>query len=376
MARWISVCVAFIAAFLAGIASASAQALVEESTFLTVQIDGRPFKLEAMIVKPAGVTGRLPIALITHGRNSSAAENANKRASDQLPQARDFAHRGWLAVVIVRRGFGLSEGREPAGVDCVRQDFRANFERNADDLAAALAVIARRPDADPRRVIAAGVSAGGAAVLALAARQPPGLVGVINVSGGLQLSRGGIPCGFEPGLIAAFSSFGARTRVPSLWLYAENDRLFSPILVRTLHDTYARAGGNAELTMFPPIATDGHQLWGLFEGRKQWLPAVDEFLAAHALPTWDRNGTEAKLFATHVAATSRNVIESYLAAPSEKVLAISQKTHRAYWWAGGELGQMRERSQESCEQKTSEPCTILMENFQMIGAGAQASAQR
>jgi len=164
--------------------------------------------------------------------------------------------------------------------------------------------------------------------------------------------------------------------VPSLWLYAENDRLFSPILVRTLHDTYARAGGNAELTMFPPIATDGHQLWGLFEGRKQWLPAVDEFLTTHALPTWDRNGTEAKLFATRVAATSRSVIESYLAAPSEKVLAISQKTRRAYWWAGGELGQMRERSQESCEQKTGEPCTILMENFQMIGAGAQASAQR
>lgn len=375
MARWISVCVALVAAFLAGIASASAQALVEENTLLSVHIDGRPYRLEAMIVKPAGATGRLPIALITHGRNSSAAENAKKRASDQLPQARDFAHRGWLAAIIVRRGFGLSDGREPPGVDCVRQDFRANFERNADDLAAALAVIARRPDADPQRVIAAGVSAGGAAVLALAARRPPGLLGVINVSGGLQLSRGGIPCGFEPGLIAAFSSFGARSRVPTMWLYAENDRLFSPILVRTLHDTYTRAGGNAELTMFPPISNDGHQLWGLFEGRKQWLPAVDEFLAAHTLPTWDRSATEAKLFATRIATTSRGVIESYLAAPSEKVLAISQKTHRAYWWAGGELAQMRERSQESCEQKTGEPCMILMENFRMIGAGAQASVR-
>jgi len=375
MGRGIIACAAIVAAFLAGLAPASAQALIEESTFLSVQIDGRPYRLEAMVVKPAGATGRLPIALITHGRNSSADENAKKRASDHLPQARDFAHRGWLAVVIVRRGFGLSEGREPPGVDCVRQNFRDNFERNADDLAAALAVIARRPDADPRRVIAAGVSAGGAAALALAARRPPGLVGVINVSGGLQLSRAGIPCGFEPGLIAAFSAFGTRARVPTLWLYAENDRLFSPTLVRTLHETYTRAGASADLQMFPPLSADGHQLWGVFEGRKQWLPALDRFLVTNALPTWDRPATEAKLFTARLATSSRTVVEGYLAAPSEKVLAISQTTRRAFWWAGGELALMRQKSRAACEQKTGEPCAIVMENFELVGVDVQASVR-
>lgn len=373
MLRTVIAFATLVAAVLMGVAAASAQALIEENTFLDVQIDGRPYRLEALIVKPANATGRLPIALITHGRNAAAEANAKKRASDQLPQARDFAHRGWLAVVVVRRGFGLSNGHEPPGVDCVRQNFRDNFERSADDLMAALAAIARRPDADPRRVVAAGVSAGGAAVLALAARRPPGLLGVINVSGGLQLARGGVPCGYEPGLISAFASFGARARVPTLWLYAQNDQLFAPALVRALNEAYARGGGTADLTLFPPLSMDGHQLWAVFEGRKQWLPALDRFLLARGLPTWDRAAAEAKLATARIAPISRSVVETYLAAPSEKVLAVSQSSRRAFWWAGGDLVSMRQKSREACEQKTGETCAIVMENFEMVGRDVHAN---
>lgn len=368
---------AVIAATLLGAGPALAQALIEESTFLTVQINGRPVRLEALIVKPAGVSGRLPIALITHGKNFSAEENAAKRARDQLPQARDLAHRGWLVVSVVRRGFGLSTGPQAPDVDCAHYAFQPNFERNADDLAAALAVVARRPDADPRRVIAVGVSAGGATAMALGARRIPGLVGIVNVSGGLRLSRNGVPCQFEPALIATFANFGARTRVPTLWLYAENDSLFGPKLVRAMHAAYRRAGGQAELTQLPPLAeTDGHQLWSNFNGRKLWLPLLDRFLAAHALPTWDRGKVETRIAALPIGQASRPVIETYLAAPTEKVLAISQSSRRVFWWAGGDLVAMRQKSLESCQKQTGERCSVVMENFGLPGADVQVSTTR
>ncbi|MGB8511669.1 MAG: hypothetical protein WCE24_02555, partial [Pseudolabrys sp.] len=46
--------------------------LLEERTFLTVQNEKGRFRLEALIVRPAKAEGRLPIALITHGKNAKA----------------------------------------------------------------------------------------------------------------------------------------------------------------------------------------------------------------------------------------------------------------------------------------------------------------
>src|SRR5262249_46914862 len=43
--------------------------LVEERTFLTVPGAKGPYRLEAFIVRPANAEGRLPIVLITHGKN-------------------------------------------------------------------------------------------------------------------------------------------------------------------------------------------------------------------------------------------------------------------------------------------------------------------
>ena len=92
--------------------------------------------------------------------------------------ARDLARRGWLSVVVMRRGFGQSDGPMPAELTCDTATFLNRFAADADDLQGALDVIVKRPDADPDRAIAIGVSAGGAAVMALAARNPKNLQAV------------------------------------------------------------------------------------------------------------------------------------------------------------------------------------------------------
>src|SRR5262249_21748791 len=240
--------------------------LIEERTFLTVETDKGPYRLETLIVRPAKADGPLPIALITHGKNLKSEDNRAIRADMLLPQARDFAARGWLAAAVIRRGYGQSDGvpgvsRGTAYMACENGDLVHGLDVEADDIDGALKALAARPDADGSRAIAVGQSLGGAAVLAYAARRPAGLIRLLHIPGGVWRSRAdGSMCEFA-GLTAAMASFGARTRIPTLWLYAENDSLFSPDVVARMRDAYVAAGGRAELVMFPPILHDGHRLF-------------------------------------------------------------------------------------------------------------------
>ena len=191
---------------------------------------------------------------------------------------------------MIRRGYGQSDGipgvsRGAAYMSCENGELRAGFDVEADDLEAALKAVAARPDADGSRAIAIGQSLGGGAVLALAARQPAGLRAVVNVSGGVwRTSADGSVCDHDA-LVSAMATFGARTRIPTLWLYAENDSLFPPELVTRMHDAYAagrRPRRAADVSADP--AYDGHNLFADFGGRVKWLRALDRFLQAQQLP--------------------------------------------------------------------------------------------
>ncbi|HEX2724219.1 MAG TPA: alpha/beta fold hydrolase, partial [Beijerinckiaceae bacterium] len=210
--------------------AAAEERLVVEETFLSVDIAGQQYKLEALVAKEAGAGGRRPVALITHGQAAEAERRERVNARGWLRTAREFARRGWLAVVVVRRGFGRSGGKQPHALrGCRNGEYAPVLDDQANDLEAALKAVARRPDADVGQVVALGVSVGGATVLNLAARNPPGLRAVINVSGGVRSvpREDGPPVTCKPeDLTPVFASFGERMRVPSLWLYAENDSFF------------------------------------------------------------------------------------------------------------------------------------------------------
>jgi hypothetical protein len=171
----------------------------------------------------------------------------------------------------------------------------------------------------------------------------------------------------EDGLVAVFAELGARSRVPTLRLYAESDSFFGPALVRRLHDAFTRAGARAELIMFGPVGHDGHHLWQLFDGRVLWLPALDRFLRAQGLPTWDPRPLEA--VAGQLKPPARNVLGRYLGAPAEKALAVSRGKGLARFWSGtGDLQIARRRSLDVCERDSAERCDVLIENFRPAGA--------
>ena len=342
-------------------ASIAGSPLIVEESSVKATIRGREYSLAALIVKPGGATSRLPIALIAHGSPRDRAERPKYRAGAMLPVARDLAHRGWLAVVFLRRGFGESQGPFAEGFTCSAPDFRQALATAAEDIEAVHVAIASRPDADRTRVLGLGVSVGGAAMLAWAATSPEGLAGVVNLSGGTGALMPERNCD-EDGLVSAFASFGARSRMPTLWLYAENDSYFGPALVRRMHTAFTREGGDARLDLFGPVGEDGHKLWSLFDGRVLWLPALDRFLRAQGMPTWDPRPIEAT--ASRLVPTARRVLESYLTAPTEKALAVSRgKGLARFWSAVAGLDTARQKSRELCERDSGERCDVLLEDF-------------
>jgi dienelactone hydrolase len=284
-------------------------------------------------------------------------------------------------VAIIRRGFGRSDGvpgvaRGSAYMSCVNPDLRRAFETEAEDLEGALKALAERPDADGSRAIAIGVSVGGGTVLAFAARQPKGLRAVINVSGGVQRFKGDGTMCVDEALTSAMTAFGARTTIPTLWLYAENDSLFGPDLVRRMREAYAGAGARVDFHMFPPLQIDGHALFADLQGRIKWLAALDKFLVAHQLPTWDLARVNAAMKTAKLAPGHLKFVSNYFSLPTQKALAVSSNGTLAFSHTGArDLAQAREQVLARCREKSGRECTVVMINSE-LAAPTLASASR
>ena len=122
--------------------------------------------------------------------------------------------------------------------------------------------------------------------MAAASLAPNGLVGVLNFAGGRgsDWPRSDKQCGREQ-LVAAFGAYGKTVRVPTQWIYAENDHFFPPPLARAMFESFVRSGGRGDLVIAPPYGSEGHYL---VDAPAAWNGLVDAFLRRNALPTWLR----------------------------------------------------------------------------------------
>jgi dienelactone hydrolase len=239
-----------------------------------------PNGLDALLVY-FNLPGRHALVVLTHGSSREMEKHAEVTPWQELPQALWFARRGWIAIVVVRRGYGNSGGEADSyhGGRGRSPDYEEAGRYSADALRRAIDYARALPEVDGAHIIAVGTSTGGFATVALTADAPGGLVAAINFSGG-RGSQGDNDVRDSRNLIRAYKRFGESSRVPMLWLYSQNDKYFWPDLAQQFAGAFGSAGGHVNFILAPPIGSDGHVL---FRSISIWSDMVDDFLRANHL---------------------------------------------------------------------------------------------
>ncbi|CAJ3372166.1 peptidase [Burkholderia pseudomallei] len=245
-------------------------------TIIRIPVDAAgAITLEATVYKPDG-PGPFPLVVFNHGKNPGDLR-AQPR-SRPLSFAREFVRRGYAVVAPNREGFAGSGGTYiQEGCDVER-----NGVAQARDVAATIGYMSKLSYVDARHVVVAGTSHGGLVSLAYGTEAARGVRGIINFSGGL---RQDLCEGWQKNLVDAFDTYGSRTHVPSLWLYGENDSVWSLALVAQLRDAYMSHGASTLFVDFGRYKDDAHRIIVDRDGVPIWWPPVASFLAQLSLPT-------------------------------------------------------------------------------------------
>lgn len=223
-----------------------------------------------------------PVMVINHGRAPDANDRAAIGRARYSEVSRFFVQQGFIVAVPTRVGYGVTGGPdvEDSGA-CERKRYPPGYAAAAQQTVAVLDAVRQRPDAAPDRALVLGQSYGGTTAVAVAALNPPGVQAAINFAGGgggNPKTRPQEPC--QPASLEhLFAGYGATARIPTLWIYAENDLYLGARYPREWHAAFARAGGRSQFVQYPPFGSDGHSLFT--RSPATWQPAVLDFLRAN-----------------------------------------------------------------------------------------------
>ncbi len=332
----------------------------EQVLMLPVTENGKQLQFETTIYKPPG-EGPFPLLLMNHGKERG--KPAAQKRDRFLAMGREFVRRGYAVAVPMRKGFSKSNG--------IYSDFGCNMHDNgllqADDIEAALRALTKMAWVDHDRVIVAGQSYGGLATMAFGTRQFPGVRGLLNFAGGLRID--GDYCDWKAALVTAFTSYGGRTSLPSLWFYGENDSYFDPALAQRLQTAYQSAGGSSQLIAYGRFKSDAHGLISSRDGIPVWWPETERFLQRIGLPT-DINtpvSEAARIPASgfaaldnvdaipHLTATGRAAYRHYLNQSLPRAFAVSASGA----WSWAEDGDdPPSRALAACQKNSKLPCSL------------------
>ncbi|MBW8898974.1 MAG: prolyl oligopeptidase family serine peptidase [Massilia sp.] len=317
-------------------------------------------RLETTVFQPNG-PGPFPLIIINHGKDPG---HPNLQPRDRFyHMAHAFVERGYAVMVPMRQGFANSTGSyHDHGCDMT-----ANGYTQAEDIRATLAYARDQKWVDADRIVVAGQSYGGLATMALGTEDLPGVRGLINFAGGLRDDSNG--CGWRSALVSAFADYGAQNKVPSLWMYGQNDSLFSPELVARMHDAFEQAGGRAQLVEYAPFKRDSHGMLASRDGEKVWLADTMRFLQQVGMPTkvvyrvpeppqpqaTNFAGIEDADAVPFLSENGRRAYREYLTKMTPRAFAVSPSGS----WCWAEEGEDPEaRALATCSAKSDKPCRL------------------
>ena len=258
---------------------------------LPLTIDGTVYHVVTHVYKPSG-TGPFPLVVFSHGRAPLQADRDKLQYPVLIGHANYWLRKGVAVVAPVRPGYGETGGADRensltrwSGSTCISDPDFTQVGRNASAVVAAVHGWAvQQPWVRTDRILLAGQSVGGLTAIAASALNLPGVLASVNFAGG----AGGNPAA-SPGssckpenLTRTYAAYGKLVKVPSLWLYAENDQYWGADAPQRWYAAFSAGGSDAALVQTGPLPEhDGHSL--LAFGGRLWSVPLNAFVVKTGL---------------------------------------------------------------------------------------------
>jgi len=250
-------------------------ALPVEVIFIPKKMALWTLELETTVYKPPG-PGPFPLVVINHGK-ASGPTGLQPRYTPGWA-ARYFVERGYVVFVPMRTGFSKSTGGY-VGAGC---NIESNGLVQAEDVAATVAYAHTQSYVERTQTLVVGQSHGGWTTLAYGAAKPdPSVKGLVNFAGGLRQPD----CiGWQLNLAKAAANYAQDTKIPSLWLYGDNDSFFTKEVYSRMFAYYNKVNPQAQLVAYGEFGQDSHSLFVSKAGRAIWEPHLETFMKQLGLP--------------------------------------------------------------------------------------------
>lgn len=246
--------------------------------------DGSGRLMAANVFRPV-TPGPRPMIVLNHGYAPSPKDRQDFGVPVFDSITGYLVANGYVVVLPRRRGYAPGDTVLNETSDCRNIDFARDGIETARDVEATITFMSAQPYVNKDHIIVMGHSGGGWGSLALASLNIKGVRAAINLSGGRRCHQDGsddeksfLADLSRQKLIEASAIYGKTTRVPTLWIYAANDRNRTPKQIAAMRDAFETAGGKAEHLLLPPFGSDGHDTISRREIVTQWFPRVYTFL--------------------------------------------------------------------------------------------------
>ncbi len=233
----------------------------------------------AVTIVREDVPDRRPFLVLHHGRGVNPAERSAMGLQTYPANSRYFASKGFVVLMPTRVGYGVSGGPD------VEYTGSCESKRFADGVAAAvtetrqvLRYAERFSYLDADHGIVIGESFGGLVAVAVAASDIRGVVAAVNIAGGdggNAVQHVDEPCRPDQ-MRETFARYGRENRLPTLWMYSANDRVWGPVYPKQWYAAFTRAGGRATFVELPADKNNGHYIFN--RNPLAWHPPFESFL--------------------------------------------------------------------------------------------------
>ena len=255
----------------------------------TVRVNLKDYNISMVVqvFKPDG-NGPFPLLVFMHGRAGTPEARANLQYPILPGHAAYWMRKGFAVIAPFRPGYGETGGpdMERSG-NSITKDGRCIGDHQYQEVAANAAKPIRelidwaktQSWVNPQKILLVGQSVGGLTAVALGANPPSGVLAYINFVGGTggdPIRNPGRSC-FPEVLTDLYGKYGKTTKIPNLWLYAENDEYWGPDAPVEWHKAFAASGGSGQFVMTTPVpGRGGHSL--LQWGGRLWADHTDPFV--------------------------------------------------------------------------------------------------